>query len=167
MTGISGAVSGLTNQTISGVTANPSFPASSYSPDGSFIYDNLYSSTGMAFDYSGLLFTTAGEPERLLEPLGELARRLFALRVGWQLQLPDPGERNSERRRGHAGTVDLGDAGNGLRSPLLRWPVASARRASPQPRLDASSLKQERAAVNAALFLAALGAASEVARKEN
>jgi hypothetical protein len=62
VTGISGAVSGLTNQTISGVTANPSFPSSSYSPDGSFIYDNLYSSTGMAFDYSGLLFTTAGNP---------------------------------------------------------------------------------------------------------
>jgi hypothetical protein len=60
VTGISGAVSGLTNQAISGVTANPSFPSSSYSPDGSFIYDNLYSSTGNAFDYSGLLFTTAG-----------------------------------------------------------------------------------------------------------
>jgi hypothetical protein len=62
VTGVSGAVSGLTDQTISGVTANPSFPGSSYSPDGSFIYDNLYSPTGMAFDYSGLLFTTAGNP---------------------------------------------------------------------------------------------------------
>jgi hypothetical protein len=59
VTSVSGAISGLTNQTISGVTANPSFPTASYSPDGSFIYDNLYSSTGMAFDYSGLLFTTA------------------------------------------------------------------------------------------------------------
>ena len=27
-----------------------------------FIYDNLYSPTGMAFDYSGLLFTTAENP---------------------------------------------------------------------------------------------------------
>ena len=62
VTGVSGAVSGLTNQTISGVTANPSFPSSSYSPDGSFIFDNLYSPTGMAFDYSGLLFTTAENP---------------------------------------------------------------------------------------------------------
>jgi hypothetical protein len=62
VTGISGAVSGLTNQAISGVTANPSFPSSSYSPDGSFIYDNLYASTGNVFDYSGLLFTTAGNP---------------------------------------------------------------------------------------------------------
>jgi hypothetical protein len=62
VTSVSGAISGLTNQVISGVTANPSFPSASYSPDGSFIFDNLYSPTGMAFDYSGLLFTTAGNP---------------------------------------------------------------------------------------------------------
>ena len=62
VTAVSGAVSGLTNQTISGVAGNPSFPSSSYSPDGSFIYDNLYSATGNAFDYSGLLFTTAQNP---------------------------------------------------------------------------------------------------------
>jgi hypothetical protein len=62
VTGVSGAVSGLTNQVISGITANPSFPSASYSPDGSFIFDNLYSPTGMAFDYYGLLFTTAANP---------------------------------------------------------------------------------------------------------
>jgi hypothetical protein len=62
VTGVSGAVAGLTNQSISGIFANPSFPNSSYSPDGLFIYDNLYSPTGMAFDYSGLLFTTADNP---------------------------------------------------------------------------------------------------------
>ena len=62
VTSMSGAISGLTNQTIGGVTSNPSFPNSSYSPDGSFIYDNLYSSTGNPFDYSGLLFTTSGNP---------------------------------------------------------------------------------------------------------
>jgi PEP-CTERM motif len=62
VTGVSGATSGLTNHTISGVTANPTFPSASYSPDGSFIFDNLYSPTGMAFDYYGLLFTTAGNP---------------------------------------------------------------------------------------------------------
>jgi hypothetical protein len=62
VTGVSGAVAGLTNQTISGVAANPSFPNSSTSPDCLFIYDNLYSPTGMAFDYSGLLFTTADNP---------------------------------------------------------------------------------------------------------
>src|ERR1700733_8579211 len=43
VTGVSGAISGLANQTISGIPANPSFPGSSYSPDGSFIFDNLYS----------------------------------------------------------------------------------------------------------------------------
>ena len=62
VTSVSGAVAGLTNQAISGVTANPTFPSASYSPDGSFIFDNLYSPTGMAFDYSGLLFTTAENP---------------------------------------------------------------------------------------------------------
>jgi PEP-CTERM motif len=62
VTNVSGAISGLTNQVISGVFANPSFPNSSTSPDGLFIYDNLYSPTGMAFDYSGLLFTTAENP---------------------------------------------------------------------------------------------------------
>jgi PEP-CTERM motif len=62
VTDVSGAVSGLANQTINGVAANPSFPGSSYSPDGSFIYDNLYSPAGNAFDYSGLLFTTAQNP---------------------------------------------------------------------------------------------------------
>jgi hypothetical protein len=60
VTSVSGAISGLTNQVISGVTANPSFPSASYSPDGSFIFDNLYSPTGLSFDYYGLLFTTAG-----------------------------------------------------------------------------------------------------------
>ena len=43
VTGVSGIVAGLTDQTISGVFANPNFPNSSYSPDGLFIYDNLYS----------------------------------------------------------------------------------------------------------------------------
>jgi hypothetical protein len=62
VTGVSGAISGLTDQTISGVTANPSFPSPSYSPDGSFIYNNLYHPTGMAFDVNGLLFVTAQNP---------------------------------------------------------------------------------------------------------
>jgi hypothetical protein len=62
VTSVSGAVSGLTNQVISGITANPSFPSASYSPDGSFIFDDVYSPTGMAFDYYGLLFTTAENP---------------------------------------------------------------------------------------------------------
>jgi hypothetical protein len=63
VTSVSGAVAGLTNQAISGVTANPTFPSASYSPDGSFIFDNLYSPTGaISFDVDGLLFTTAENP---------------------------------------------------------------------------------------------------------
>ena len=76
VTGISGAVSVLTNQTISGVTANPSFPSASYSPDGSFIF--------VLPHWHGLRLLRAvvhhgGESGRLLESLGELARRLFPL----------------------------------------------------------------------------------------
>jgi hypothetical protein len=63
VTSVSGAIAGLTNQTISGVTANPSFPSASYSPDGSFIYNNLYYPTGAtSFDVNGLLFVTNQNP---------------------------------------------------------------------------------------------------------
>lgn len=62
VTGASGIISGLTNQTITGVTANPSFPSPFYSPDGSFIYDNMYYQTGMSFDVNGLLFVTHQNP---------------------------------------------------------------------------------------------------------
>ena len=62
VTSISGVISGLTNQTISGVTPNPGFPSPSYSPDDSFIYNDLYYPTGMAFDINGVLFTTAQNP---------------------------------------------------------------------------------------------------------
>jgi hypothetical protein len=59
VTGVSGVISGLADQTISAVTANPGFPNPSYSPDGLFIYDNVYHSTGLPFDVDGLLFVTA------------------------------------------------------------------------------------------------------------
>jgi hypothetical protein len=62
VTGVSGVISGLTNQTISAVTPNPGFPSPSYSPDGSFIYNNVFYPTGMAFDVNGLLFVTAENP---------------------------------------------------------------------------------------------------------
>jgi len=62
VTGVSGVISGLANQTISAVGANPSFPNPAYSPDGSFIYNNVYYPTGMAFDVDGLLFVTAQNP---------------------------------------------------------------------------------------------------------
>jgi hypothetical protein len=62
VTAVSGVISGLTHQTISGVAANPGFPSASYSPDGSFIYNNVYYPSGMAFDVNGLSFVTAENP---------------------------------------------------------------------------------------------------------
>jgi PEP-CTERM motif len=62
VTGISGTIAGLTNQTISAVTPNPNFSSPAYSPDGSFIYNNLYYPTGMSFDINGVLFATAQNP---------------------------------------------------------------------------------------------------------
>jgi hypothetical protein len=59
VTEVSGIISGLVDQTISAVTANPGFPSPSYSPDGLFIYDNVYYPTGMPLDVNGLLFVTA------------------------------------------------------------------------------------------------------------
>ena len=58
VTGISGQISGLVDQTISLITPNPNFPGPAYSPDGLFIYNNLYYSSGMAFDVDGVLFAT-------------------------------------------------------------------------------------------------------------
>jgi hypothetical protein len=62
VTEVSGLISGLTNQTISAVTPNPNFSGPAYSPDGSFIYNNLYHPSGMAFDVYGLLFVTTQNP---------------------------------------------------------------------------------------------------------
>jgi hypothetical protein len=55
-TGVSGAISGLANQTIGAIVPNANFANPAYSPDGSFIY------TGMPFDIDGLLFVTAQNP---------------------------------------------------------------------------------------------------------
>jgi hypothetical protein len=62
VTGVSGVISGLADQTISGIAPNPNFSGAAYSPDGSFIYDNLYHASGMPFDVDGLLFVTAQNP---------------------------------------------------------------------------------------------------------
>jgi hypothetical protein len=48
VTGVSGVISGLVDQTITAVTSNPNFSGPDYSPDGSFIYNNLYYPSGMA-----------------------------------------------------------------------------------------------------------------------
>ena len=62
VTAISGQISGLVDQNISSVTLNPNFSGPAYSPDGSFIYNNLYHPSGMAFDIDGVLFATAQNP---------------------------------------------------------------------------------------------------------
>jgi hypothetical protein len=60
--GVSGLIFGLANQIIRAVAVNPSFPSPAYSPNGSFIYNNLYHPSGMAFDVDGLLFVTTQNP---------------------------------------------------------------------------------------------------------
>ena len=62
VTAISGKITGLTDETIASITSNPNFSAPAYSPDGSFIYNNLYYTSGMALDVYGLLFTTVENP---------------------------------------------------------------------------------------------------------
>ena len=62
VTGISGLISGLVDQTISAVIPNPNSPGPGDSPDGTFSYDNLYHASGMPFDSNGLLFVTAQNP---------------------------------------------------------------------------------------------------------
>jgi hypothetical protein len=56
---MTGDISGLVDQTISNVVADPSFPGAALSPDGSFIYDNLFYTSGQTLDVDGVLFTTA------------------------------------------------------------------------------------------------------------
>jgi hypothetical protein len=55
---ISGTMSGLVDQTISGTVADASFPAAVISPDGAFIYNNLFYNADPHFDVNGLVFTT-------------------------------------------------------------------------------------------------------------
>jgi hypothetical protein len=62
VTAVSGVISGLVDQTISSISNNPNFPGPAYSPDGSFIYNNLYHPLGLSFDVDGLLFATAQNP---------------------------------------------------------------------------------------------------------
>ena len=62
VTAVSGFISGLTDQTIGSVTPNPNFSGPAYSPDGSFIYNNLYHPSGLSFDIDGLLFATVQNP---------------------------------------------------------------------------------------------------------
>ena len=56
--GMTGTISGAVSETISGVTVNPSFPTEVVSPDGAFLYDNLYIHSDPVLDLGGVLFTT-------------------------------------------------------------------------------------------------------------
>jgi hypothetical protein len=58
VTAISGTISGLVDQSISGVVANPSFPNAATSPDGSFTYNDLFYNATQHFDIDGLVLAT-------------------------------------------------------------------------------------------------------------
>jgi len=63
ITAISGKITGSVNQTITGIVTDPNGTGAATSPDGQFIYDNLYySGQNPVFDVDGLLFTTAQYP---------------------------------------------------------------------------------------------------------
>ena len=63
ITAISGQITGGIDQTITGVVTDPNGASPASSPDGQFIYDNLYyAGKNPLFDVDGLLFTTAQNP---------------------------------------------------------------------------------------------------------
>lgn len=63
VTAITGTLSGLVNDMITGVVPNPSFPNYASTPDGDFFYTNLFNpGENPLLDQYGLLFTTAGNP---------------------------------------------------------------------------------------------------------
>ena len=62
VTAVTGSIAGFVDETISSVTPNSNFPGAAYSSDGSFIYNNLYHSSGISFDIDGLLFATVQNP---------------------------------------------------------------------------------------------------------
>ena len=55
---VSGTISGLVNQTISGAVANPDFPNAATSPDGMFIYNDMFHNSNPRFDIDGLVLKT-------------------------------------------------------------------------------------------------------------
>ena len=59
VTSISGTISGLVDQTISGVVGRANFPNAAISPDGSFIYNNLFYNAEPHFDIDGVVLSTA------------------------------------------------------------------------------------------------------------
>ncbi len=63
ITSIGGVVSNTTlGGTITGIIGNPNFSNISYSPDGRFYYDNMYTPGDPVLDVAGILFTTSNNP---------------------------------------------------------------------------------------------------------
>ncbi len=58
VTWIKGTISGQVDATISEMVANSNFPGAAFSPDGAFIYDNLFHGGTQPLDVDGLLFTS-------------------------------------------------------------------------------------------------------------
>ncbi len=143
VTAISGAISGLVDQTIASVVPNPNFSGPAYSPDGSFIYNNLYHPAGMAFDVYGVLFATAENPGGYWNLWATFPGAYALWESAELLQLPDGGDRDPERGR-RAGIVDLGDAGPRLRLPWRRRPGPLAAPSGRAPQLGAKPAKRPR-----------------------
>jgi PEP-CTERM motif len=63
VTNLTGTLSGLVNDTINGLIANPSFPDPISLPGDAFVYDNMfYPGQDSLVDQFGVVFTTAGNP---------------------------------------------------------------------------------------------------------
>ena len=63
VTDFTGTLSGAVDDIITGLVADASFPSAAYSPDGAFIFNDLFHpGQNPVFDIDGVLFTTAGNP---------------------------------------------------------------------------------------------------------
>ncbi len=62
VTDIVGTITGLVDQTVSGIAGNPNFPSMATSSDGAFYYNDLYTNASPYLDLYGLLFTTVQNP---------------------------------------------------------------------------------------------------------
>ena len=125
MTAVSGSISGVADQTVSSVSPNPSFPGPAYSPDGSFIYNNLYHPSGLSFDIDGLLFATMENPGGYWNLWGNSPGGYSLWGSAEFVQLPDRRKRNPRRGR-RARVIHLGDARNGVRGAWRRRPRSGA-----------------------------------------
>ena len=82
VTAISGEIFGLIDQTIGSITANPNFSAPTYSPDGLFIYNNLYHPSGLLLGRLRGPVRHSPKSGRLLGFLGKFPWKLLALGIG-------------------------------------------------------------------------------------